>query len=99
MFMTDECLEIDDGCLECNWDVDAAQSARMNTRYPGDFMAPDWSKAEQYDLRQSTISWVQEILPIASVDEVEQRIYTQIPPALKCASTLKRLKCSIEIGS
>ena len=34
IFMTDEYSEIDEGCLECTWDVDAAQAARMNTRYP-----------------------------------------------------------------
>ena len=83
MFMTDEYSEVDEGCLECNWDVAEAQSARLNTRYPDDFTAPDWSKAEQYDLRQSSMSWLQDILPIASVDESEQRIYTHIPASLE----------------
>jgi hypothetical protein len=83
MFMTDEYSEIDEGCLECNWDTAFAQSARLNTHYPNSFDSPDWSKADQYDLRQSTISWVQEILPLSHVDEEAQRIFTTIPASLE----------------
>lgn len=83
MFMTDEYSEVDEGCLECNWDTAEAQSARLNTHYPDSFDSPDWSKASQYDLRQSTLSWVQEILPLSHVDEEAQRIFTTIPASLE----------------
>lgn len=83
VFITDEPSTVDEGCLECNWDTPEAQSARYNTRYPDDFNAPDWSKAAQYDLRTSVISWTQEILPIERVDVGEQRIYTTIPASLE----------------
>lgn len=83
LFLATEDSTIDDGCLECNWDVDEAQPMRSNVQYPPGFSTPDWAFADQYDLRQSTISWVQEILPIERVDTSDRRIFTQIPASLE----------------
>lgn len=83
MFITPEESDVDGGCLECNWDTYEAQPARMNVQYPDDFAEPDWRYSAQYDLRQSTISWVQEILPIRTVNEDQARIYTSIPASLE----------------
>ena len=83
MFMTDEFgdrrrpLGVQLGCRR-------SSICRMNTRYPGDFMAPDWS-SRAYDPRQSTISWVQSSAR-ASVDEVEQRV-TPNPASLEMRLT------------
>jgi len=82
-FITDEVSIVNEGCLECNWDIREAQSARLNTRYPDTFTAPNWRHAEQYDIRTTTISWTQEVLPIKRVDEAEARIYTTIPASLE----------------
>ncbi len=83
LFLTDELSPVEESCLECNWNLPDAQSNRLNVHYPSGFAAPSWAFADQYDLRQSTISWVQEILPIARVDEDEQRIWTTIPASLE----------------
>ncbi|MEM7480270.1 MAG: right-handed parallel beta-helix repeat-containing protein [Acidobacteriota bacterium] len=66
-------------CVECTWDDPAVQANKSDIRYPAGFAAPDWSHAGQYDLRQSQHAWTQEILPIASVNAVERRIFTEIP--------------------
>jgi hypothetical protein len=83
LFLTPEASRVDEGCLECNWDTPESQLMRLNTQYPQGFEAPDWSLAAQYDLRQSAISWLQEILPIERVDESDRRIFTTIPAGLE----------------
>ena len=83
VFLATEFSQVNGGCLECNWDVEEAQAARLNVQYPSDFPQPDWQFAAQYDLRQSTIAWVQEILPLDRVDESERRLHTRIPASLE----------------
>ncbi len=74
-FVADE----DGFCIECTWDDPDFQDNKSNIRYPAGFAAPDWARASQYDLRESQHAWTLEILPIASVDAGERRIFTSIP--------------------
>ena len=83
LFRANETSMVGDGCLECNWDDPTAQSDRLNIQYPDSFTPPNWAFANQYDLRESTLQWLQEILPIDSVDESDRRIMTTIPAALE----------------
>ncbi|MEE9373806.1 MAG: hypothetical protein V3V00_12205 [Saprospiraceae bacterium] len=83
LFRATETSTVADGCLECNWDDPAAQTARLNIQYPLNFTSPDWSLASQYDLRESTLQWLQEIIPIQSVDVPNRRITTTIPASLE----------------
>lgn len=69
----------DGGCIECNWDWPATQPDKSNIQYPSGFSAPNWSYANQFDLRQSSLMWHQEILPISSVNTSQRRIYTSVP--------------------
>ena len=39
-------------CIECTWDEPRAQARKSNVQYPAGFSAPDWSFADQYDLRE-----------------------------------------------
>ncbi len=66
-------------CIECTWDDPKFQANKSNIRYPASFATPDWSKATQYDLRESQHAWTLEILPIASVQAAQRRISTRIP--------------------
>ena len=83
LFRANEISSVGDGCLECNWDDPTAQAHRKNIQYPADFVTPDWALASQYDLKQSTIQWLQEILPIESVNVNDRRIFTTIPASLE----------------
>ncbi len=66
-------------CIECTWDESEVQASKSNVQYPAGFSAPDWDFADQYDLRESTHGWTLEILPIASVNPGQRRIFTTIP--------------------
>ncbi|MCH9651502.1 MAG: right-handed parallel beta-helix repeat-containing protein [Deltaproteobacteria bacterium] len=69
----------DGSCVECTWDDPDFQDNKSNIRYPNSFPAPNWSRATQYDLRESQHAWTLEILPIASVTAAQRRIFTTIP--------------------
>jgi len=66
-------------CIECTWDDPEFQDNKSNIRYPAGFAAPNWTRASQYDLRESQLAWALEILPIASVNAAQRRIFTTIP--------------------
>ena len=66
-------------CLECTYDDPAFQANKSNVRYPPSFQAPDWSHADEYDLRVTTLAWELGILPIASVDTADRRLRTKVP--------------------
>jgi len=66
-------------CIECTWDDPDFQANKSNIRYPAGFAAPNWNLADQYDLRASQHAWTLEILPIASVNPPQRRIFTTIP--------------------
>jgi len=77
-FSTTEAVGGDDGgCIECNNYTQSTQPDMSNIQYSGP--AIDWSKASQYDLRASTLPWHQEILPIASYNNSQNRIQTAVP--------------------
>ena len=66
-------------CLECTYDDPAFQANKSNVQYPHGFSAPDWSHADEYDLRVTTLAWELGVLPIRSVDVSRRRIHTAVP--------------------
>jgi phospholipase/lecithinase/hemolysin len=77
-FTTAEAAEAP-GQVENTTDILDRQDERSNFQYPSEFVFPDPSKITQYDLRQSIIGWQMEILPLASIDTQNRRVFTQIP--------------------
>jgi len=69
----------DDGCIECNNYTASTQADMSNIRYPGSFAAPDWADVAQYDLRASTLPWAMDVIPLASENTGQSRIYTAVP--------------------
>ena len=58
----------------------ARQQNKLNIQHPSSFNVNiDWTKAGQYDLRASQSAWNQELLPIASYNAAQDRIFTKVP--------------------
>lgn len=55
------------------------QKYKTFVSYPASWNQPDWSNAEQYDLRYASAAWSVNVLPISSVNSGENRINVTTP--------------------
>jgi len=69
----------DGGCIECNNYTASTQADMSNIQYPASFEVPDWDDVAQYDLRASTLPWAMDVIPLASVNTGESRVFTSVP--------------------
>ena len=90
-FSTTEDAGGNGGCLECNLGEIELMDDFSNIQYPNSFFTPDWSKASQYDLRHASLMWHQEVLPIATVDPSDRRIYTTIPSCYQMRANVQEV--------
>lgn len=77
-FSTSEPATPEEDCLECSWDLPGIwQENKMKIKPDGNFTSPNWTYADQYDLKTSQLPWHEEILPVDRWDG--SWIHTKIP--------------------